>query len=106
MDKISSAIIKIESALDKKVCKNLSEFIEISPSIKATLLKDGNSYEDTKYRNVQTIPLNLSKEHDSLYHKLIFKTCCKVCTKLASAPSCTNCLIVFSLIFVKDVLPI
>tara|TARA_R100001509_G_scaffold161201_1_gene130057 strand:- start:1267 stop:1836 length:570 start_codon:yes stop_codon:yes gene_type:complete len=81
MDKISSAIIKIESALDKKVCKNLSEFIEISPSIKATLLKDGNSYEDTKYRNVQTIPLNLSKEHDSLYHKLIFKTCCKAIEK-------------------------
>ena len=37
MDKLSSAIFKIEKALDDKACKNLSEFIEISPVKKATL---------------------------------------------------------------------
>ena len=41
MDKISSAIFKIEKALDSKVCKNLSEYIELSCKQKATLLKDG-----------------------------------------------------------------
>ena len=53
MDKISSAIFKIEKALDNKVCKNLSEFIEISPVKKATLLN----------------------QHDLLYKNLIFNTC-------------------------------
>ena len=81
MDKISSAILKIESALDKKICKNLSEYIEVSRSVPATLLKDGENIEDTKHRNVQTIPLNTNKEHDALYHKLIFNTCCKAIEK-------------------------
>ena len=81
MDKISSAILKVEKALDDKVCKNLSEYIEISRSVKATLLKDGKTIEDTKYRNVHTIPLNPKKEHDALYNKVIFNTCCKAIQK-------------------------
>mgnify|MGYP003139796224 CR=1 FL=1 len=80
MDKISSAIFKIDQALDKKVCKNLCEHIEMSPSIKATMLKNGGDYVDTKHRNVHTVPLNLSKEHDVLYQKLIFNTCSKAIT--------------------------
>jgi len=75
MDKISSAIFKIEKALDEKVCKNLSEYIELSPTKKATLLKDGKDVEDTKYRNVYNYGLNESNEHDLLYKKLIFNTC-------------------------------
>ena len=43
MDKISSAILKIEKTLDKKICKNLSEYIDISAVKKATLLKGGKS---------------------------------------------------------------
>tara|TARA_R100001126_G_C4867063_1_gene170820 strand:+ start:258 stop:827 length:570 start_codon:yes stop_codon:yes gene_type:complete len=75
MDKISSAIFKVEKALDNKVCKNLSEYIEISPSKKATLLKDGKDIEDVKYRNVYTFGLNESNQHDLLYKNLIFNTC-------------------------------
>ena len=56
MDKISSAIFKIEKALDaKKVCKNLSEYIEISPVKKATLLKGKKEIEDTKHLEMYTI---------------------------------------------------
>ena len=75
MDKISSAILKVEKALDDKVCKNLSEYIEISPTKKATLLKDGKDIQDTKHRNVYNYGLNESNEHDLLYKKLIFNTC-------------------------------
>jgi predicted 2-oxoglutarate/Fe(II)-dependent dioxygenase YbiX len=75
MDKISSAILKIESALDKKICKNLSEYIEVSPTKKATLLKDNQHIEDTKNRNVFNYGLNINNHHDALYHKLIFNTC-------------------------------
>mgnify|MGYP003117661187 CR=1 FL=1 len=81
MDKISSAILKIDKALDKKICENLSEFIEISPSVKATILKDNTNYEDTKSRNVDTVPLNFNKEQDVLYRKIIFETCCKAIEK-------------------------
>ena len=77
MDRISSAIFKIDQALDKKVCKNLCEHIDLSPSYKATMLKDNTNFVDTKYRNVSTVPLNPDNEHDALYHKLIFNTCCK-----------------------------
>ena len=75
MDKISSAIFKIESALDKKICKNLSEYIEVSPTKKATLLKDNQHIEDTKNRNVFNYGLNINNHHDALYQKLIFNTC-------------------------------
>ena len=75
MDKISSAILKIESALDKKICKNLSEYIEVSPTKKATLLKDNQHIEDTKNRNVFNYGLNINNHHDALYQKLIFNTC-------------------------------
>ena len=75
MDKLSSALLKIEKALDKKICKNLSEHIEISPLNKATLLKDGKDIEDTKQRNVYCYGLNEKNEHDVLYKKLIFNTC-------------------------------
>tara|TARA_R100001509_G_C4865707_1_gene214967 strand:- start:122 stop:688 length:567 start_codon:yes stop_codon:yes gene_type:complete len=81
MDKISSAIFKQDQALDKKLCRNLSEYIEISRSVKATLLKDGKNVEDTKHRNVHTLSLNPSKEYDTLYHKLIFDTCCNAIQK-------------------------
>jgi len=64
MDKISSAIFKVEKALDDKVCKNLSEYIEISPTKKATLLKEGEDIEDTKYRNVYNYGLNESNKHE------------------------------------------
>jgi len=75
MDKISSAIFKIEQALDKKICKNLSEYIEVRPMQKATLLKDGKDIQDTKHRNVYNYGLNEKDEHDLLYKKLIFNTC-------------------------------
>ena len=81
MDKISSAIFKIEKALDSKVCKNLSEYIELSCKQKATLLKDDKDIEDTKYRNVYDYGLDESNEHDLLYKKLIFNTCDKAIKK-------------------------
>ena len=77
MDKISSAIFKIENALDKKICKNLSSYIEISPMKKATLLKDNKEFEDTKQRNVFNYGLDDKNEHDLLYKKFIFNTCNK-----------------------------
>lgn len=58
MDKISSAIFKIEKALDFKICKNLSEYIELSPTKKATLLKGDKEFEDTTQRNVYNYGLN------------------------------------------------
>ena len=84
MDKLSSAILKIEKALDAKICKNLSEYIELSPTKKATLLKDDKEFEDTTQRNVYNYGLNEKNEHDLLYKKVIFKTCGEAIKKYQS----------------------
>tara|TARA_R100001443_G_scaffold114385_2_gene130327 strand:+ start:3979 stop:4542 length:564 start_codon:yes stop_codon:yes gene_type:complete len=81
MDKISSAIFKIEKVLGDKICKNLSEYIELSCNQKATLLKGEKEIEDSTQRNVYNYGLNESKEHDLLYKKLIFNTCDKAIKK-------------------------
>ena len=67
MDKISSAILKVEKALDDKVCKNLSEYIEISPAKKATLLnslyiKNLNELLNREEITIDKIMSNLDKD--------------------------------------------
>ena len=84
MDSISSAIFKIEKVLDKKICKNLCEYVEISATKKATLLKDGKEFEDTTQRDVYNYGLNEKNKHDLLYKKVIFKTCGEAIKKYQS----------------------
>jgi len=77
MDKISSAILKIEKSLDDKFCENLSEYIELSCKQKATLLSNNKEVEDTAYRNVYNYGLDERKDQDMLYKKIIFECCQK-----------------------------